>query len=361
MIISILIFIFGFVFLYSASVSYGMQKAGMENISFHGAILAVKQLLFGLLGIGLMILGYKIKSEFWYKWAYHILVLGLIAMLLVFVPHLGYSAGGARRWIRLGFISFQPSEFVKLAMIIYLARSLPNKGDKVDDFWMGFFPYFFILTVIAVILFFQRDLGSVLLLGYVTFLLLFVGGSPIKYLVGSLTVGGIVVVLKEVMNTYRLGRIKAFLFPWEHFKSYGYQLAQSYIALSNGGITGRSPGASLQKLYFLPEAHTDFIFAIIGEEGGFLISTIFIIAYAYLIYLGFKITWHQKERFHLMLAMGIVSLLGMEIFINLSVVTGMLPTKGLPLPLVSYGGSNLLMTFLMIGILARLGENCGEM
>ncbi len=355
MIVTIFIFIFGLMFLYSASVF--LDNGG--DSSFVLSRYATKQLFYGIIGVSLMILAYQIPSRFWYKNAYILLVGGIFLMVLVFIPGIGFSAGGATRWIRVGPFSFQPSEFVKFAMIVYLARSLPNKKENVKDFWMGFFPYMFILSVVAVILFFQRDLGTFVIVGYITFLLLFIGGSPLRYIGGALAIGGALVVVKEILNTgYRLNRIKAFLFPWEYFKSYGYQLAQSYLALSNGGLTGRSPGAGLQKLHFLPEAHTDFIFAIIGEEGGFVFTSLFLLGYLYILYLGFKITLHQKKRFKMMLALGITALFGIEVFINLGVVTGMLPTKGLPLPLVSYGGSNLLMTFLMMGVLARLGRSC---
>ncbi len=356
MIVAVFIFIFGLVFLYSASAFLNSSSGGILSDNY-----AVRQLLYGVMGIFLMLLAFFLPSNFWYKNAYFLLIGGILMMLLVFVPGIGFSAGGATRWIRVGPFSFQPSELVKFAIIVYLARSLPNKKENVKDFWMGFFPYMFILSVVAVILFFQKDLGSFVIVGYITFLLLLVGGSPLRYIGGAIAIGGAIVVIKEVLNTgYRMKRIKGFLFPWEYFKSYGYQLAQSYLALSNGGLTGRSPGAGLQKLHFLPAAHTDFIFAIIGEEGGFIFTSLFILAYLYIIYIGFKITLYQKVRFKMMLALGITALFGMEVFINLGVVTGMLPTKGLPLPLVSYGGSNLLMTFLMLGVLARLGRSCEE-
>ncbi len=360
MILVVIIFLFGLLFLYSASVFYNYRGSMDNYFTIMWSTYAIKQFLFGIVGISLMILMYRIGVEPLYKYAYHLILAGLFLMILVFVPHVGFSAGGATRWIRLGPVSFQPSEFLKLALITYLARSLSGKKKVIKDFWMGFFPYMVILGVVAVLLLLQEDIGDFVIISYLTFLLLLISGAEILY-IALMSLLGVSIVTTAILFTHRIDRVKAWLNPWDYASNYGYQIIQSLVALSNGGVTGRSPGAGLQQLSFLPEAHTDYIFAIIGEEGGFIVTTLFIVAFVYLLYLSFKIALAQKNSFNMILAIGIASLLGIEIIINLAVVTNIFPTKGLPLPFVSYGGSNLLVSFTMIGILASLGRKCEEM
>ena len=348
--ISFVIYIFGLVFLYNA-IPYVSE---VNNNSIMNSYV-LKQMFYGLIGIIFMFIAYKFPISLIKKYAYHILLLGLFLMLTVFIPPISVSAGGATRWIGMKGFTFQPSEFMKLAFIIYLSKSLPEKGKDLHNFIYGFLPYLIILFVITLILFAQKDLGTTMVMGAVLILMLFVGGASYRYLFGLLGLVSVIGALGIWVEKYRQSRLLAFLNPWKYSETFGYQQTQSFLAYANGGITGKA-GASVSKMYFLPKAHTDFIFAIVGEDGGLFLVTFFIILFFILLYLGFQIAEMQKERFRMLLAFGITALLGTEIIINISVTVGLLPNKGLPLPFVSYGGSNLLMSFIMIGLLANLGK-----
>jgi len=343
------IYSFGLVFLYDA-----IPKVTMDNNIGISSYLS-KQIVFGIIGLVFMFIAYKIPLSYIKKYGYHILVLGLLLMLSVFIPPISVSAGGATRWIGMTGLTFQPSEFMKLAFIIYLSKSLPQKGKDLHNFTYGFLPYLIILFIITVILLAQKDLGSIIVMGIVLILMLFVGGVPFRYLFSLVLLISVIGGLGIFLERYRLLRVIAFFNPWKYSETFGYQQTQSFLAYANGGITGKA-GGSLSKLYYLPKAHTDFIFSIVGEDGGLLVVTLFIILFGLLLYFGFKIAEMHKDRFGMLMAFGITALLGTEIIINISVTVGLLPNKGLPLPFISYGGSNLLMSFIMVGLLANLGR-----
>jgi len=311
---------------------------------------------YAVVGFAMMALLMRIDLDLLRKAAWP--VLGFCALLLVavLIPGVGKKVGGAARWIKIGGFAFQPAEFVKLGLVLFMAHSLSRKQDKLKSFRLGFLPYMLILAVLLALLLAQPDLGSALTLGVVAVSMLLVAGTRLKYLAG---IGLIAMpfLYFMVMNVdYRRRRILAFLNPWEDPSDTGFQIIQSWIAFGSGGPFGQGLGESKQKLFYLPEAHTDFIFSVIGEELGFI--GVFVIAamFMLLIIRGFRTSLNAPDEFSCFLAFGITLLIGMQAFVNMAVVMGMVPTKGLALPFLSYGGTSLVTTLAAIGILLNVSR-----
>ena len=273
----------------------------------------------------------------------------------VHVPSLGHRAGGAYRWLKLGRITFQPSEFAKLALIIYLAYSLSKKQDMIKDFSVGFVPHAIIFTILAILVLTQPDLGTVIILGVITWTMMFIAGVKIRYLLMPfpfLIPLGYFFVYKV---SYRMSRIFAFLHPWEDPLDTGYQITHSLKAFGSGGIFGKGLGLGIQKLHYLPEPHTDFILSVIGEELGLAGVLFTLILYSVIIWRGAKIARKSETLFGALLAAGLTTSLGIQVVINAGVALGVLPTKGLTLPFLSYGGTSLLINMACMGILMNIG------
>lgn len=281
-------------------------------------------------------------------------------VLLVLVIFIGHEAGGARRWLSLGRWSLQPSELAQLALVVYLSDLLARKGSQILDFRKGVLPVIMVTGVMAALVLVQPDLGTAVVMGSVALLLLMVARARWVHLGRILAAAGIGLVLLIVAAPYRLQRLVAFMDPWADPRGSGYQIIQSYYAFANGGVIGTGLGGSMQKLFYLPSAHTDFIFAIIGEELGLLGTTAIILLFALLLACGLRLAILTGDLFCKFLVCGIVGLLGLEALVNMAVVTGMLPTKGLPLPLVSYGGTSMIMNLVACALIfqaSRYGEN----
>ena len=279
----------------------------------------------------------------------------LIALSLLFVPALGIKAGLATRWVSIFGFNFQPAELARLAVIFYLARNLSRPTCNLQQaryLWQSLLPP----ALICVLIMLQPDFGTVFLLVTTCCAMLFVAGLSRRYLVlfGSAVV--VFVATAIAIAPYRFKRLVSFLDPWSQVSEGGFQIIQSYLAFQNGGVLGAGLGESKQKLFFLPEAHTDFILSVVGEELGLL--GVFLIwgLFFYICYLGFKIAALVKDQFHKFLAFGFAFLITSQALLNMGVVTGLLPTKGLPLPFVSSGSSALLIFFVVIGVLARLAK-----
>jgi cell division protein FtsW len=278
-------------------------------------------------------------------------------LVLVLVPPLGQSINGTRRWLRLGPISVQPAEFAKLALALYLAAFVARKREVLSDFRQGVVPPLAVAGALAALVLVQPDLGSGLTLLVLTFALLFLAGARARHL---LLVAASALPLLAVlvwMAPYRLRRITAFLDPWADPRGSGFQIIQSWLAFGNGGLLGQGIGASRQKLFYLPEAHTDFIFAILGEELGFVGAVAVVGLFAVLVWRGLRIGLRAPDPFGAALALGITVLIATQTVVNLGVVTGLLPTKGLPLPFLSFGGSALLVTMLATGLLLNISQH----
>jgi cell division protein FtsW len=293
------------------------------------------------------------------RFAKPILLTALVLLVLVLIPGLGREVSGARRWFRFKFISFQPSEFANLAVIIYVADFLARKKDTIKSFVWGFLPVILALGCVALFILAQPDLGTTLALGVVVFIMLFIAGARLRHMMYMLLPSIPLLYFLIFSVPYRRMRIMAFLNPWADPKGSGFQIIQSQIALGSGGIFGVGLGHSKQKLFFLPAAHTDFIFSIIGEEAG-LIGTIGVIAlFIYFIQQGLKIVKFAPEKFGYFLSLGLVSMITLKAIVNIGVTCALFPTKGLPLPFISYGGSSFIFDMISVGILlniARAGE-----
>ncbi len=287
------------------------------------------------------------------------LLLGILAALaLVLIPAIGVTMNGARRWFRIAGFSLQPAEFAKVIWVIYLSAFLERKGERVREFMAGFAPPMFICGVFGMLLLLEPDFGTSLVIGILTTSLLAVGGVPWLHMM-ALVPAALAVGYKFVYGSqYRWERIKAFLDPWKDPLDTGYQLIQSWIAVGSGGFLGKGLGDGQQKLYYLPEPHTDFILAVIGEELGFAGIFIVIALFVTVCWIGISIAQRARDQFGGLLALGMTLMLTIQAFINMAVVLGLFPTKGLPLPFVSYGGSAFIANCMAVGILVNVSRKC---
>jgi len=346
----ILLLAFGTVMVLSSSGIYANDKG--QALHYY----LMKQLFWiGVGSLGLIFFK-NIKYEKLRELAKPLFIAAVISVFLVFVPHLGRKVGGARRWISLFGFTFEPSEFLKLAFILYVATAIERKQEVIKSFANGFVPFLVVFVCISGVLLLQPDMGSILMLLFVLGLMLFVGGVRLAHVLAvslpMLPVGYMIIM----RASYRSKRIKAFLDPWADPQGIGFQIVQSFIAFGSGGIFGKGLGGGTQKLFYLPEAHTDFIFAIVGEEVGLIGSTAVLLIFGFIIWKGIDIAIRLEDVFGKVLAVGITSWIGLQAFINMSVVTGLVPTKGLTLPFISYGGSSLLINMMAVGILLNLAK-----
>ncbi len=318
-----------------------------------------RQLVAAAVGLGLLVALVRIGYRRLEGLAYPILAGTLLAMALALLPGIGRSAGGARRWIDLGAVSFQPAEAAKVALILYLARSLARKRDKVRLFSVGFLPHLLVGGLLMALSLAQRDLGTAVVLALLLFTLLFAAGARVGYLLGAVLVA-LPIGWRLVAGTpYRWQRIVAYLDPWRHREGVGFQIVESLIGIGNGGWFGQGLGQGKGKLFYLPAAHTDFIAAVIAEEAGLLGMALLLALYAVVVWRGFRATYRAADAFGCYAALGATTLIGAQALVNLSVVLGLLPTKGLTLPFVSYGGSSLTTLLAASGVLLSVSAGRG--
>ncbi len=351
LIVTVLLIIFGALMIYSTTsvVPPMFAKNGITEFYYFK-----KHVFTIILGFFFMFIAYILKPSFIKKMAIPLLVVSFILLILVFIPNIGVSAGGARRWIRLWPSTFQPSELVKLSMVIFLSWYMSLREYRTDSF-VSFLKPIFVMIIFQLAILKQPDFGAAMSLAFLTIAMLFISGVKMRYLV-SLLVLAVPILLKLIMEPYRFKRIISFLNPWEDPRGSGFQLIQSFIALGSGGLTGVGIGSSRQKLSYLPESHTDFIFSIIGEEFGFIGVSVVIILFLILFIRGITIANRARDKFIYNLAIGISLMISLQALINFAVATGLVPTKGLPLPFISYGGSSLLVNMAAVGILLNLSK-----
>jgi cell division protein FtsW len=351
--ISILLVCVGIIMIYSSSSIYAWERYA-DSFYF-----LKRHLLFLLVGIVLAFLAMIVDYRLLRKYARLLLWIAFVLLILVLIPGIGREVSGARRWFRFYFISFQPSEFANLAIIIYMADFICRKGDQIKLLLKGFIPPICVLGAISLLILLQPDLGTVIALGSVVILMLYVAGTRGSYIL-SLILCSLPALYLLVFNVpYRRVRILAFLNPWLDPKGTGFQIIQSQIAIGSGGLFGKGLGHSQQKLFYLPAAHTDFIFSIIGEELGLMGTLGLIFLFTLFIQQGLKIVKNAQDKFGYFLALGLILIISLKAIVNIGVSCGVFPTKGLPLPFVSYGGSSLLFDMVSLGILiniARSGE-----
>jgi len=339
----------GIVMVYSASSALALKKYGS---SFH---FLKKQALFSLIGMVVLVVFSHIPFRVYRSLTYPALFMSLGLLVAVLVSGAGLSAGGSQRWMRLGPVTFQPVEAARLALVIYMAYSLSKKRDGLRQFGIGFVPHVLVLAVFAVLLMLQPDFGSVVIFSALVWVMMFVAGVPIRHLLSALLLMAPLAYYLMVGAAYRIRRLVSFLDPWQYPDGEGYQIIHSLMAFGTGGLWGTGVGKGYQKLFYLPEPHTDFIFAVIGEELGFL-GVVFILGlYGIVIWRGISIAFRCRDEFGMYTALGITTAIGLQVSINLGVALGLLPTKGLTLPFLSYGGTSLLLNMASIGILMNIG------
>ena len=348
---TLLLIMTGLIMVYAASALKGEQQ-------FNDAFIFIrKQGAIALAGLLLMFFITKIPMRVIERMALPLLVVSLGLLALIFVPGVYKSGGGAARWISFGGFRFQTSECAKLALVFFLAKNLSRKNFHVNSLLTGILPNIAIFGFFAVFMMRQPDFGSTVLMGLVLLGMLFVAGLDWRYIFGSLAAALSGMTIAIAMKPYRLARLTSFLDPWAEIQRGGFQIIQSYLAFQNGGFFGLGLGESRQKLFFLPEAHTDFILAVLAEELGFLGVTFLCLTFAYYCFLGFRIAFLQVRPFQMYLAFGLTATVGFQGAINMGVAMGLLPTKGIPLPFISSGASSLLMSLVTTALLLRLTCN----
>jgi len=332
--------------LYSSSAIYAHERIG-DSLFF-----LKRHLWFLLLGFILMFSAMSVKLAEIEKSSRILMLAAILLLLAVLVPGVGVSVRGARRWFRIaGFVSFQPSEFAKFALIIYLASFVSRKGYKIKDLFRGYIPAVSVILLTGGLILMQPDFGTSVSILIIGFLIIFASGAKLKHLITTAFLGIPFLYYLVFSVPYRRRRILAFLNPWRDAEGTGFQIVQSLIALGSGGLLGVGLGQSKQKLFYLPESHTDFIFSIIGEELGFVGAVSIIILFAVFVWQGMRAFFRVHLPFNKMLIFGITAMIGLEALVNIGVNTGALPTKGLPLPFVSYGGSSLVFHMGALGLL----------
>lgn len=312
-------------------------------------------------GVGTMalIVASRLRPELLEKWANVAFLISLVALLLVLVPGIGVVRNGARRWVCAGGSCFQPAEIAKVAVVFFLARTISRRRERMTEFVAGLVPPLVGVGVCMGLMLRQPDFGTTVIMGIVMLLMLFVGGARIVHL-GGLGLAALgLAVIAVVRSDNRTDRVLAFLDPWEHSQDSAFQLVQSLIAFGSGGPVGIGLGQSRQKMFFLPEAHTDFIFALIGEELGLWGALAVLLLFGIIALRGFRVAARHPDSFASLLAFGLTLVVVIGAVVNVGVVLGCLPTKGLALPFVSYGGSALLGAMIEIGLLAALSRMTG--
>jgi len=341
---------FSLVMVYSASSHLAAYRIGDSNYYLK------RQVVFCLVGLFLMVVAKNLPSRIYGRLAYPLLAVSFTLMVLVFVPGLGKKVGGAYRWLKVGMISFQPAELAKFSLAVYMAYSMSKKGSQMATFWKGLFPHLLVAGVFVGLLVAQPDLGTAVILVTWLLVLLFVGGCRLHYLLSILLAGAPLLYFLILRADYRLKRWWAFLNPWKDPTGVGFQIIHSFFAFGSGGLWGVGPGASKQKLFYLPEPHTDFIFSIVGEELGFVGVCAVVFVFAFIVTRAIQISLAARDLYSTYLGFGLACFLGLQALVNMAVVLGLLPTKGLTMPLLSYGGSSMVMTLLAVGVLLNIAS-----
>ena len=342
----------GFVIFFSASQSLLSRSGGADF-----GLVSIKQFAILLLGLIGMIITSNIPYKKYQKIAFWIFTFSIALNILVFLPKIGFGAGGAKRWLDLGPFSFQPSELLKFGFVAYAAYWLSNERDKIQSFSKGILPFLAILTIPAVILIKEPDTGTFLVLFSAGATMLFVAGAKWKHLLLLFLGVSMAIGLWATYKPYVRDRIETFINPTKDMQGASWQINQSLIAIGSGGLDGRGFGQSIQKFNFLPEAIGDSIFAVLSEEFGFIGSTLIVIIYVFFCLWGLRIANKATDLFGRLLALGIVILIGAQAFINISAMLGLIPLTGVPLTFISHGGSALIIALLEVGVVLNISRH----
>lgn len=349
---TILIAAFGVVMVYDSSAVSAALRDKFSNQYYFFA----RQLVWFFVGLLLMSLTMHIRIETLRRWAMPGLLIIYLLLLLVLIPGIGVETGGARRWLRLGPFSLQPGEPMRLFLILYMANFLTGRRDELRKFKTSLLPALTMAMTGAALLALQPKIGSALMIAVISFILFFVAGIPLYQMLLVVIASSPLLFLVSDKFDYIMYRIQAWLHPAEYVKNLAYQSTQSLIAIGSGGILGQGLGQGRQKMFYLPEAHTDFIFSVIAEELGFLGAVIMICGFMMILIKGISIALHSNDYFVKLLSIGTIFSVLMPVMLNLLVATGLFPVTGVPLPLISFGGSALVTDMVALGLLSRLAK-----
>lgn len=338
------------VMVYSASANKALEEHG------DAYYFLLRQGLWVSLGVAVlyvtMRIDYRIYRNEKLIWA----LLGVVGVLLVAVLF-SKPVNGAQRWIGFSMLRFQPSELAKIACVLFAALMLDRRMHRINEISYSLLPIGIVTGVIAGLIALEPDAGTTMSLLAVVGIMVFSTGLNYRYIVGVAAVAIPTLIVYVMSADYRVARVVAFLDPWGHRREGGWQIVQSFLAVGSGGIFGRGLNESVQKLFYLPEPHTDFIYAVIGEEFGLIGTTTILLCFCLIVWRGLRIAMKAEDRFGSLAALGLTMMIGVQAFVNISVVLGLLPTKGIPLPLLSNGGSSLLVSMFGIGILLNISQH----
>ncbi len=343
--------VIGLIFIYSASSVLALEKFGAATYFLK------KQLFYCIPSlIGFCIFSF-VPISFWKRWAPALFLVALALTALTLIPQFGLKVHGSNRWLSVGGVSGQPSEFLKLFLFMYIGFFLDRKQHVIRSFWQGYFPFWSILGLSFAVLLKQPDFGSVVTIFSTALMIFFVGRLQLTHLIYTMLLAVPAVVWLVLSKAYRLNRILIFLNPWNDPQGRGFQIIQSLIAIGSGHLFGLGISGSRQKFFYLPMQHTDFIFPIIAEETGFVGSICLLVLYSLLCLYGLRVALNIKDPFSFFTSLGFVIFMNLQAVINLMVAVGLLPTKGLSLPFISYGGTALMSFFCMLGFIVNASLN----
>ena len=342
--------VIGVLMVHSASTVLSLER-------FHDAYFYFKrQVLFAALGLLSMWLMSRLDYHFFQKYSRVIVIVSFLFLGLVLVPHVGQVRGGSRAWLGIGTFGIQPSEFAKFGLLIFFSSWFSQRPDRMLFFSKGLLPPLLVMSAAVLLIMLEPDLGQSAVIAGATMILIFIAGAPMKYLWSLVGAGAIAFAGLIAAAPYRLARVLSFLDPWKYPDTIGYHIIMSMVALGQGALLGSGIGGSTQKHLYLPEPQTDFIFAILAEELGFIGAVATLLLFALLIFRGMRTAWRAPDRFGSYLAAGLVSIIAVQVMINVGVVTGLLPVTGITLPFLSYGGSSLTLMLSAVGIIMNISR-----
>jgi cell division protein FtsW len=340
----------GLVMIFSASSAVALIEH--HDVAYY----AKRQIVWLVVGLIVAYGVYRLDYHQLKRWAPYLLIFSILSLAAVLVPHVGFSVNGARRWIGASSVSFQPSEFAKVGLVVYLAAMLATRGERIVSLVKGLFPLCIPVVIMAVLVLKEPDMGTASLIVMIAFAMFFAAGARITHLFAILLATMPAVVIEVLASPYKRERVFAFLNPWKDPQNAGFHIVQSLLALGSGGIFGLGLGDSRAKFFYLPEQYTDFIFSILGEELGLIGALSVVILFIVFGYRAIKIAIGAPDRFGFFLVIGCVSIVVIQAFVNIGVVTSSWPVTGVPLPFISFGGSSLIVNLVAVALIANVGR-----
>jgi cell division protein FtsW len=340
----------GLVMVFSASSATAWADYG--DVAYY----VKRQFVWLIVGLVAAYAAYRVDYQKLKKPAPYVLLAAAIGLVLVFVPHVGLGANGGRRWVGFSAVSLQPSEFAKLATVVYLAAMLSTRGERITSLAKGLFPLCVPVVILAVLILKEPDMGTASLLVFTAFAMFFAAGARLWHLFAIAMVTAPFAALTVLASPYKRARVFAFMDPWKDPQNTGFHIVQSLLALGSGGIFGVGLGASRAKFFYLPEQYTDFIFSVLGEELGLIGALAVVVLFVVFAYRAVKIAIAAPDRFGYFLAIGCAAVIVIQAFVNIGVVTSSWPVTGVPLPFISFGGSSLIVSLIAVALIANVGR-----